>query len=257
MSDGQRPDLTDRPRGAGATHVSAAEIDVTRLVVEHHADVYRYAYRLSGAVVDAEDLTQQTFLLAQTHRAQLRQPEYARRWLFSILRHEFLRTRRKPQPIAAGMLADVCDVLAPPEGPIDQETLQRALNELPDDFKVVLLAYYFEERSYREIAAELEVPLGTVMSRLSRAKRHLRGKLLARESQPHVASEAGNGAPRDPRATAATGNGATVFATPDSLPDRTQQSDRTQHCHGTTGQGVTPARKESVTEGPRRKVGES
>ncbi|MBX9788626.1 MAG: RNA polymerase sigma factor [Pirellulales bacterium] len=254
MSDGQRPDLTDRPRGAGAARVDVAEvaaefttritaeIDVARLVVEHHADVYRYAYRLSGAVADAEDLTQQTFLLAQSHRAQLRQPELARRWLFSILRHEFLRTRRKQQPIAAGMLADVCDEIAPPEGPIDQEALRQALSELPDDFKVVLLAYYFEERSYREIAEELEVPLGTVMSRLSRAKRQLRGKLLARESQRSASLEAANGAPRAASAMAATGNGSAAFATPDSLPDRTR------HRHGTTGQGMTPARKDSVTE---------
>lgn len=185
MSDGRRPvtpaaptvSQTDQPDSAGC-----GSVDVTRLVVEHHGDVYRYAYRLAGSVADAEDLTQQTFLLAQAHRAQLRDPALARRWLFSILRHEFFRGQRKQRPTPAGMLADVCDTEAPAEGPIDQEALQRALNELPDEFKIVLLLFYFEERSYREIAEELELPLGTVMSRLSRAKRHLRGKLSGSES---------------------------------------------------------------------------
>jgi len=185
MSDGQQPAEANQPDSTGG-----GPVEITRLVLEHHADVYRYAYRLAGSVADAEDLTQQTFLLAQAHRAQLRDPALARRWLFSILRHEFFRGQRKQRPTPVGMLADVCDATASSngpadgilDGPIDQETLQRALNELPDEFKIVLLLFYFEDRSYREIAAELELPLGTVMSRLSRAKRHLRGKL----SEPEI-----------------------------------------------------------------------
>ena len=208
MSDGQRPTApvaltvppTDQPDSTGG-----GPGEITRLVLDHHVDVYRYAYRLAGSVADAEDLTQQTFLLAQAHRAQLRDPALARRWLFSILRHEFFRGQRKQRPTPAGMLADVCDAAAPPDGlhdgPIDQEALQRALNELPDEFKSVLLLFYFEDRSYREIAEELELPLGTVMSRLSRAKRHLRGKLSGPESEQHATTREkageskGNGKP--------------------------------------------------------------
>jgi RNA polymerase sigma-70 factor (ECF subfamily) len=207
MSDGQRPETTNRPPPAngvaalagvaaavcGPDSAGAEPVDITRLVLDHHADVYRYAYRLAGSVADAEDLTQQTFLLAQAHRAQLRDPALARRWLFSILRHEFFRGQRKQRPTPAGMLADVCDVAVPAngalDGAIDQEALQRALNELPDEFKIVLLLFYFEERSYREIAEELELPLGTVMSRLSRAKRHLRGKL----SEPEITQRSTSG----------------------------------------------------------------
>lgn len=201
MSDGQRPETTKPPPAdggvSGTDSTGGGPVDITRLVVEHHGDVYRYAYRLAGSVADAEDLTQQTFLLAQAHRAQLRDPALARRWLFSILRHEFFRGQRKQRPTPAGMLADVCDA-APADGilngEIDQEALQRALNELPDEFKVVLLLFYFEERSYREIAEELELPLGTVMSRLSRAKRHLRGKLSGPESAEHTTTKETNAA---------------------------------------------------------------
>lgn len=188
MSDGQRPATTGPPADP-LDSTGGGPVEITRLVLEHHGDVYRYAYRLAGSVADAEDLTQQTFLLAQAHCAQLRDPALARRWLFSILRHEFFRGQRKQRPTPAGMLADVCDAAAPADGladgrhdgPIDQEALQRALNELPDEFKIVLLLFYFEDRSYREIAEELGLPLGTVMSRLSRAKRHLRGKLIEPE----------------------------------------------------------------------------
>jgi RNA polymerase sigma-70 factor (ECF subfamily) len=61
--------------------------------------------------------------------------------------------------------------------PIDGERLQLALNELPEEFRLVLVMFYFEECTYREIADKLEIPLGTVMSRLSRGKQRLRERL--------------------------------------------------------------------------------
>ena len=57
-----------------------------------------------------------------------------------------------------------------------------ALNELPDEFKVVLMMFYFDQLSYKEIAASLEIPIGTVMSRLTRAKGRLRQRLLVAEN---------------------------------------------------------------------------
>ena len=66
-----------------------------------------------------------------------------------------------------------------PDGAIDGERLQRAIDALPDVFREVVLMFYFEQLSYREIAARLEIPAGTVMSRLSRAKSHLRQQLEA------------------------------------------------------------------------------
>lgn len=162
----------------------AAPADIATLVAEHHAAVYRYAYRLAGTECDAEDLTQQTFLAAQLKLDQLREPEHGRGWLYAILRNSYLKMRRKRAPVAAACLELDVDAIpddVPEETEVDPERLQAAINELPDEFKVVLLLFYFEGCSYREIAEKLSLPSGTVMSRLSRAKGHLRSRLFENE----------------------------------------------------------------------------
>ena len=65
---------------------------------------------------------------------------------------------------------------------IDRERLQQILNELPEEFRTPILLYYFEELSYKEIAARMETPMGTIMSRLARAKATLRRRLSREES---------------------------------------------------------------------------
>ncbi len=162
-------------------------VDIGQLVAEHHASVYRYAFRLTGAVCDAEDLTQQTFLAAHVNLAQLRQAEHARGWLFTILRHNYARFRSKRLPLSASGFDVNLDAVAeevPSELVVDPERLQQAIDELPDDFKIVVLMFYFEECSYREIAERLGLPAGTVMSRLARAKARLRAKLTEPDEIP-------------------------------------------------------------------------
>ena len=158
-----------------------ARTDIERLVAEHHYAVYRYAYRLAGSTADAEDLTQQVFLVAQQKLSQLKHVKNARGWLFAILRNSFLRSRQQFAPVPVATLKldiDSIPMEIPNEDEIDRERLQAALNELSDEFRVVLVMFYFEECSYREIAQSLGVPMGTVMSRLARAKGHLRAKLF-------------------------------------------------------------------------------
>jgi len=151
------------------------------LVERHYAAVYRYAYRLAGSPADAEDLTQQTFLIALQKLHQVRAPECTLSWLWAVLRRCYLKSCRKRKPhVAADLQLEmdrVEDYVEPP-GPVDAERLQLALNALPDEFKLVVLMFYFEQCSYQEIAEELQVSIGTVMSRLSRAKAHLRRRLL-------------------------------------------------------------------------------
>lgn len=163
----------------------AAPLDLATLVADHHAALYRYAYRLSGSAADAEDLVQQAYLVAQQKLDQLRDSAAARSWLYTVLRNLFLKSLRGREPLLAGAcdmdLEDLPSKADPRE--IDGERLQAALNALGDDFKVVVLMFYFEERSYREIAEQLELPIGTVMSRLARAKGHLR-QLLAGADAP-------------------------------------------------------------------------
>jgi len=169
--------------GTAAKRSPVSGMSVEQLVAEHHAVLYRYAFRLTGRAADAEDLTQQTFLQAQSSLHQLREPAAARGWLFTILRNAWQRSCRQrlrlplePAEVDVNHLPHEV-----PDHPLDSEALQQALDQLPDGYKQVLLMYYFEDCSYKEIAEKTGLAAGTVMSRLSRAKDHLRKRLFARE----------------------------------------------------------------------------
>jgi len=151
-------------------------------VDDHYELLYRYAYRLSGSAADAEDLTQEAFCKAQANLSQLRDPERAKAWLFRILRNTYLhrlRASKQEHTISLESVGELPDALPEPLPPVDPERLQRVLNELPEAFRTPVILYYFEDFSYRDIAGQMDLPLGTVMSRLSRAKAHLRARLLA------------------------------------------------------------------------------
>lgn len=165
-------------------------LTVQRLVEEHYASLYRYAYRLSGSSADAEDLTQDTFCKAQTKLAQLRDVERAKPWLFSILRNAYLHRVRadRAQPcISLDGIGDVAEPLPEALPEIDPDQLQQALNELPEVYRTPIILYYFEDFGYREIADQMDLPIGTVMSRLARARGHLRNRLVP-GSEPVAAS---------------------------------------------------------------------
>lgn len=165
--------------------MSATGITLVQLVAEYHARLYRYAYRLSGSAADAEDLVQQVFMIAHQKLDQLRDAACASGWLHTVLRNCYLKGCRKSLGLPVSEL-DVSTLPAePPAEPVDGELLQAAISSLDPDFKVVVLMFYFEEKPYREIAEELGIPLGTVMSRLSRAKAHLRERLAAHEDGDH------------------------------------------------------------------------
>jgi RNA polymerase sigma-70 factor (ECF subfamily) len=166
-------------------------LDIGQLVKDHHQPLYRYAYRLSGSVSDAEDLTQQVFLVAQQKIHQVRDSECQRGWLFTVLRNCYSKSFRGRLPTVASEF-DINSVPATiVDRAVDSEQLQAALNALGDEFKVVVLMFYFEQRSYREISALLEIPLGTVMSRLARGKSHLRRLLSDAEAQQAAPDKSG------------------------------------------------------------------
>ena len=159
-------------------------LSISDLVEEHYELLHRFAYRLSGSSADAEDLVQQAFLTAQTKLEQLRNPEKARSWLFTIVHNTFRKQLRRHNPTVFSTLKTEPE----PEGDseveaiADADALQTALNEL--------ILFYFEYFSYKQIAEMLEIPIGTVMSRLSRGKAHLRERMApAMEATPHADGE--------------------------------------------------------------------
>jgi RNA polymerase sigma-70 factor (ECF subfamily) len=170
----------DNPALDKAPRDRPTEVDFSALVVAHHAALYRYAYRLCGCAAEADDLTQQAFLVAQQKLHQLREADRAAAWLFAVLRSCFLKSLRRQRPANAATLNLEVEQFAGPTPEvveIDRERLAAALADLAEEFRLVVLMFYFEELSYQEIAEQLEIPIGTVMSRLSRAKGHLRRRL--------------------------------------------------------------------------------
>lgn len=164
---------------------------IEQLVHEHYMNLYRYAYRLAGSATEAEDLTQETFLKAQAHLGQLRDRDKAKPWLFSILRNAYLH-RLRDERREPSLTLDALDELAETNGDVvevDSEQLQKILNEMPEGFRTVLILYYFEDFSYRDIAEEMSLPLGTIMSRLSRAKAFLRSRLAGQTASHHKSEE--------------------------------------------------------------------
>ena len=159
------------------------------LIQQHSTLLFRYAYRLSGDANDAEDLVQQAFLLAHQRGHQLREAEAARGWLISIVRNVFLKTLRHRH--RGRSLDEIEEPTAVHgfDGTIQSEQLQQALLELSEEFRSPLVLYYFEQFSYQEIAEQMGVPIGTVMSRLSRGKAYLKKRLTQDSDQrPEIQS---------------------------------------------------------------------
>ena len=152
-----------------------------QLIDAHYESLYRYAYRLSGSSADAEDLTQEAFGKALAHLPQLREPDRARAWLFRILRNLYLhkvRDQKRHRQIPLDAVGDLPQLQVEDAMPeVDPARLQQALDELDEAFRTPIILFYFEEFSYRDIAEQMELPIGTVMSRLARGKAYLRTRL--------------------------------------------------------------------------------
>lgn len=160
--------------------VAEASVSIDQLVSDHSKPLFGYGYRLTGSVADAEDLTQQTLMIAHQKLDQLRCSKSAKSWLCAILRSCWLKSIRRNKPTPASHFEmDLDEILEQKvdESTVDEILIQQAISELPDDYRLVLLMFYFEELSYQQIAEKLGVKMGTVMSRLSRAKDRVKRRL--------------------------------------------------------------------------------
>ncbi len=158
----------------------------TQLVDANYASLYRFALSLTRNQADACDLAQQTFFIWATKGEALRDRSKAKAWLFTTLYREFLRGRRRNNRAAA--LEELPPGEADPPAPevdvivaLDAQIVMAALQEVDEVFRAPLTLFYLEELAYHEIAEALEIPAGTVMSRLSRGKAQLRTILAQRE----------------------------------------------------------------------------
>ena len=176
--------------------------DYAELIERCLDSLHRTAFRLTGNAAEAEDLVQETCVRAYRAWAQLREPAGAQAWLFRILRSAWLdhlrKAARRPQLVAMDSAAAQPAAEAPPlldvtdaedrralEQALDEEVLA-AMNELPEDERLALMFQVFGGLSYREISEALDCPLGTVMSRLHRAKARLRSRLADYAAQARI-----------------------------------------------------------------------
>jgi RNA polymerase sigma factor (sigma-70 family) len=188
----QRPD----PRLPDADPQAPADAWVPptweEIVAQHSARVYRLAYRLTGNVHDAEDLTHDVFIrvFRSLHSYQ---PGTFEGWLHRITTNVFLDKMRRKQRIRFDALSDDAAARLPSRdaGPEQHFTdthfdddVQRALDALAPDFRAAVVLCDIEGLSYEEIAATLDIKLGTVRSRIHRGRAQLREALAHRAPDP-------------------------------------------------------------------------
>jgi len=160
--------------------LSLAEFN--RLVTDHGAALYRMAFRMVGDRHEAEDLVQDAFRSAWKSRSSFRAGLGERAWLVAILRRRAVDQwrKRRPPTVLAGEAG--LDGFGTTEDPFREELsdeMQHALNQLPPDLRETLVLVVVAELTHQETADLLEIPLGTVLSRVSRARKRLREYLLA------------------------------------------------------------------------------
>ncbi len=161
--------------------------DFEQLVDAHYAALYRFGLSLARHEAEAADLTQQTFYLWATKGHQLRDGAQARTWLFTTLYRLFLGGRRKEERFEQVDLESVEHELSCEPEPLPAQftgaMVLQALGELDPTYRAPITLFYLKDFSYRQIAEVLEIPQGTVMSRLSRGKAELRRALIAMEKR--------------------------------------------------------------------------
>ncbi len=159
------------------------------LIEQYYQPLFHFAVRLAGTPEAALDLTQQTFYLALRKCGQLREPGRIKSWLFTILHREFLQRRRHETKFRHHSLddchAELPNIDAGDTTHLDFGAMKDALAELDDLYRAPLTLFYLEELSQKAIAARLDIPAGTVMSRISRGKHLLRRNMERKRNTLH------------------------------------------------------------------------
>ena len=185
------------------------------IVAKHYEPLYKFAYSLTRLEADARDLTQQTFYVWATKGHQLRERFKVKTWLFTTLHRAFLETRRRQTRFPHHHLDEVHEQL--PADPIrfddraDSSTALSALARIDEVYQGAVALFYLEEVSYKEIALILEVPVGTVKSRIARGIAQLRNLLLSDGPSDSCSNQDGTASPTEPEKPAAPPESALPF----------------------------------------------
>ncbi|MEE9497893.1 MAG: sigma-70 family RNA polymerase sigma factor [Nitrospinaceae bacterium] len=158
--------------------------EIKEYLLPHVDLIFRCACRLTRKAHDAEDLTQEAFYYAIKNFAQLKDRAKAKNWLFSILRNLFLKDlekNKKQVNIDFDAVSNTISGLSNVEEEHLKEEVSRnlraVLNKLDDRLKAPIVMFYFDRLTYKEIAKTLNLPMGTVMSRIARGKVYIRREL--------------------------------------------------------------------------------
>lgn len=162
------------------------------LVDAYYAPLYRFAMSLTRSESDAADLVQDAFVLWATKGHQLQDASKAKAWLFTTLHRAFLQGRRRYVRFPHMEISTV-EAELPPIQPaeltrLDAQSVLALLSRVDPQYQPALALFYLEDYSYDQIASVLELPLGTVKSRLSRGLAQLKA-LVARKLTPRMAVE--------------------------------------------------------------------
>lgn len=174
---------------------TASKKEFKKLTYPHMKLLYNMALKYCGNDFDAEDIVQETYLMAFNKFHQLRDKTKCKPWLLTILRNNFLRsyhknkTRKKLQETDYINFLEASLLVNNPENILvkasRRQTILKAMDRLPGKYKEILFLYYMDEMLYKDIADILDIPIGTVMSRLTRARRNLKVILLKQTNLTH------------------------------------------------------------------------
>ena len=168
------------------------KLDFESLVDLHYGPLYRFAMSLTHAESDACDLVQQTFLTWATKGHQLQDASKVKPWLYTTLHRAFLESRRRitrfPHLEISEAEAELPTVEPDLTGHLDAQDVVELLRQVDERFQAAVALFYLEDYSYDEIAGILEVPLGTVKSRIARGLGQLK-ELVLRAAGPGARQE--------------------------------------------------------------------
>lgn len=156
-------------------------VSIKHIADEWYDPLYRFALSLSKNPDDAMDLTQSAFYKLAAKIDQIRDPSRIKSWLFSVVHRAYIDQYRHNSKFQKSSFDSVPEPAATqntqPGESADAECILLALQTLDERYRAPLTLYYFDSFSYRDIAKTLDIPIGTVMSRLRRAKDQLRATL--------------------------------------------------------------------------------